>query len=410
MNNTKFAPRRVFITSVGVLSSLGSTPQEIMACFEKGRTAFMRPSFDRNAVVAPIENFDVKDFTGSFKGRRYLNRGAQFSVAAALCALKESGIDGEQAANAGLFVGSGPNFDIGKEVPRIKAGEIEEGGLMALWMLRFLPNTAASTIASLTGVHGENLTVGTACTAALQAIGEAYRKIRDGYLDLAFAGGGDSRMSKGGILAYKKAGALFVGDGDPATASRPFDRTRKGFVPGEGGAFFLLEEQGHAEKRGAKIYGEICGLGVSINGAGMTAPDPEGFWEEAAVRGALGEAGMTPAQIDAVAAHGTGTLLNDDMEAGLLVRVYGSHTPHVIALKSWIGHLSTACGAVELALCLILMQNSRLPEIRNLQDPCREGINFVRRREKTSVRTVMVENFGFGGQNSALIVKSPEML
>jgi 3-oxoacyl-[acyl-carrier-protein] synthase II len=408
MNNTKSTPRRVFITSIGVLSSLGSTPLEITASFKKGRTAFMRPAFDHSAVVAPIEKFDVKDFTGSFKGRRYLNRGAQFSVAAALCALKESGIDAEQAAKAGLFVGSGPNFDIGREVPRINAGEIEEGELMALWMLRFLPNTAASTIARLTGTHGENLTIGTACTATLQAIGEAYRKIRDGYLELAFAGGGDSRMSKGGILAYKKAGALFVGDGDPVMASRPFDKTRKGFVPGEGGAFFLLEEKRHAEKRGAIIYGEICGLGVSINGTGMTAPDPEGFWEEAAVRCALGEAGMTPAQIDVVAAHGTGTLLNDDMEAGLLARVYGNCAPHVIALKSWIGHLSTACGAVELALCLILMQNGFLPEIRNLQDPCREGINFVRRREKASFRTVMVENFGFGGQNSALIVKTTD--
>ncbi|MDO9585303.1 MAG: beta-ketoacyl-[acyl-carrier-protein] synthase family protein [Syntrophales bacterium] len=408
MKRPEAVSRKVVITAIGVISSLGNTPGEIMACLKDGRTSFTRPPFDDGVVAAPVGNFDIRDFTGPFKDRRYLNRGARFSVAAALSALKNSGLDEKTAAKAGLFAGFGPNFDIGGEIPEIHAGEIDAESLMALWILRFLPNTAASTIARLAGVHGENMTVVTACTASLHAIGEAFRKIKDGYLDLAFAGGGDSRMSPGAILAYKKTGALFTGDGDPSTASRPFDKKRSGFVPGEGGAFFLLEEREHAKRRGAAIFGEICGSGASMDGYSMTAPDPEGIWEEAAVRAALWEAGMSPAQIDAVAAHGTGTILNDDMEARLLARIYEGHAPHVIALKSWIGHLSAACGAVELAICLALMGDGCLPEIRNLNAPCHTGINFVQCGKAASLRTVMVENFGFGGQNSVLIIKAPD--
>ncbi len=399
--------RRVVITALGVISSLGAGEQEILAGFAQGQGAFRRPSFDRELVVAPITSFEIRDYTGPCKERRYLNRGAQFSVAAALAALKDSGLDGERASRAGLFVGAGPNLDLGGELPDIQAGKIAEESLMALWILRFLPNTAASVIARLLGVHGENLTVGTACTATLQALGEAFRKIKHGYLDLALAGGGDSRMSKGALLAYKKAGALYRGGGDPRQASRPFDETRQGFVPGEGGAFFLLEEQEHAQRRGAKIYGEICGFGASLTGYSMTAPDPAGYWEEAAVRSALGEARLQPGEIDVVAAHGTGTVLNDSMEATLLARVFAGHAPAVLALKSWIGHLSIACGAVELALCLTALRQGYLPEIRNLTTPCHQGLNFVRQGLTASPRTLLVENFGFGGQNGALIVKLP---
>ncbi|MFH1090352.1 MAG: beta-ketoacyl synthase N-terminal-like domain-containing protein, partial [Pseudomonadota bacterium] len=323
------------ITAIGLVCALGSTPEEIIAGFKSGRTTFVRPDFDDAIVTAPVNDFSLRDFTGPCKERRYLNRGARFSVAAAVAARQASGLDAEAAARAGLCVGSGPNLDVGGEFRRIDNGVIDEEDLMALWILRFLPNTAASTIALLIGTHGENLTVATACTATLQAIGEAFRKIKDGHLDLAFAGGGDSRLSKGSILAYKKAKALFAGEGDPTRAVCPFDKDRKGFVTGEGGAFFLLEEREHARRRGAKIYGEVRGFGTSLNGYSLTAPDPAGLWEEAAVRAALQEAGLAPAEIDLVAAHGTSTMLNDAMEANLLARIYGGQTPPVIALKSW---------------------------------------------------------------------------
>ena len=397
--------RRVVITSVGVISSLGFTAEEIVDNLKNENTLFEKSIFDDEVVVSPIKEFDVKNFAGRFKDKRYLNRGAQFCVASAIEAVKKAGIDKKLLAESGLFLGTGPNLDIGGEFPEIKDGEIDRKDLMALWMLKFLPNTAASVIARLVGIHGENHTLTTACSASMQAIGEAFRKIKDGYIDLAFAGGGDSRLSKSAILAYKKAKALFNGMDDPDKASRPFDKSRAGFVPGEGGAFFLLEELEHAKSRGAKIYCEICGYGASIDGYSMTAPEPEGKWAERSVNAALQEAGLTSSDIDVVSSHGTGTLLNDSMEADLIDRVYGKRAPFIIALKSWIGHIAAACGALELAICLACMRNSYLPKIRNLDEPCHDRLNFVREELEYPIQSILLENFGFGGQNSALIVR-----
>ncbi len=390
---------------MGVCSSLGFSEEQIVDNLKKGKVSFSRPSFADKVVVSPVQDFNVKSFTGRFKDRRYLSRGSQFCVASAIEAIKASGVEKDILSKTGLFMGTGPNLDIGGEFPEILDGKMDRDDLMALWMLKFLPNTAASATAKYAGIHGENLTVTTACAASLQAIGEAFRKIKDGYLDLAFAGGGDSRLSPGGILAYRKANALFEGGGNPEKASRPFDDKRKGFVPGEGGAVFLLEELAHAETRGASIHAEICGYGNSIDGYNMTAPDPDAKLGEKALLGALQEARMNPGDIDVVSAHGTGTPLNDAMEAGLLDRTFGAHAPFVVAFKSWIGHIAAACGALELAIGLACMKNDYLPEIRNLEAPCHSRINLVREARQYSAETMLLENFGFGGQNSAVIIK-----
>ena len=400
--------RRVVITSMGIVSSLGHGPGEIIKSLKKRNVSFERPAFDREVVTSPIVKFNVRDYTGPFKDGRYLSRGSQFAVAAAIAAIKNSGCEEGYLAKAGLFVGAGPNLNIGGEFPQIREGEIDRESLQALWILRFLPNTAASAIAKLAGLHGENLTVCTACSASLQAIGEAFRKIKCGYLDRALAGGGDSRLSRGGILAYKKAGALYKGDREPDKASRPFDDSRSGFVPGEGGAFFLLEELEKAKERGAEISGEICGYGSSMDASSMAAPEGTGKWGRLAVLSALQEAGMSPSQIDVVSAHGTGTLLNDGGEASLIDEIYSGDNPRVIALKSWIGHTASACGAMELTLSLICMRENYIPEIRNLEEPCSGKINFVRNGEPSAFGTCVIENFGFGGQNAALIVRRHE--
>ncbi len=396
--------RRVVITSIGVCSSLGFSLNQVIDNLKKGRICFMRPSFDDNVVISPVLNFNLKNFIGRFKDRRYLNRGAQFCVAAAIRAIDDAGIEKRSLSDAGLFIGTGPNLDISGEFTEKRRTDLACDDLMALWMLRFLPNTAASAIARLAGIHGENLTINTACAASLQAVGEAFRKIKEGFIDMALAGGGDSRISPGGILAYKKANAIFTGNGDPEKSSRPFDMKRNGFVPGEGGAVFLLEDMAHALKRGAPIYAEIRGYGSSLDGYNMTAPDPDASWSEKSVRSALREADMLPYDIEVVSAHGTGTVLNDETEANLLYRIFAERTPYVIAIKSWIGHIAAACGALELAVVLACMKNNYLPEIRNLEEPCHPQINFMRNGMEYNAGTVMLENFGFGGQNSALII------
>lgn len=400
--------KRVVITALGVVSSLGKSPEEIRSALREGRVAFERPVFDPDVVISPVGDFDLRRYTGAFKERRYLNRGAAFALATALEAVRDSGLTREMLAEAGLFVGSGPHLDIGTEFPVIENGRMDRSKLDALWILRFLPNTAASVIARACGVRGENLTVGTACAAALGAIGEAFRRIRDGYLTCALAGGGDSRAYPGGILAYKTAGALYRGEGDPDQASRPFDENRGGFVSGEGGAFFVLEEREHALRRGASILGEICGYGSTIDGYRMTAPAPDGAVAAKAVRKAMAEADVSAEDIDFIAAHGTGTVLNDQVEAKVIGDVFPGRTPAVIALKSWIGHLSTACGAVELAIALTAQGMDYLPRIRNLEHPCAEGIDFVHTGRHVRCSTFVIENFGFGGQNATLVVKRPE--
>ncbi len=396
---------RVVITSMGFVTSMGTSELEVMNRFQTDTVGFRFDDDYKGIPVCPIQDFDLRQYTGRLKNRRYLNRGAGFCVAAAILAAQNWKISNRPLSHSGLFTGTGPNYDISGECSEIVHGDLDHSSLQALWMLRFLPNTASSIISEILGIHGENATISTACSASLQAIGEAYRRIRDGYLEIALAGGGDSRLSKGGILAYQKAQALCTGEGDPYTLYSPFDEKRDGFVPGEGGAFFVLEELSCAEKRNAPIIGEVCGFGCSLDGWNMTAPEPEGIWGEKAVRHALKEADLQPMDIDLITSHGTGTFLNDQMEAALIHRIFFEKQPFVISLKSWIGHLAAACGAVETAITLLCMKNSFIPKIRNLKKPCAPDINLVLENREEQTNLALIQSFGFGGQNSALVVR-----
>ncbi len=396
--------RRVVITSTGAVSSLGCSPADIINSLRNDITAFGRPDCDPDAPACPVSNFDLKEYTGRFKYSRYLNRACQLGLAAAILAVKNSGLTRETLADAGLFSGTGPNLDIGAEFPEIKNGNLDSDSLPALWILKFLPNTLNSVIAQLCGICGDNLTVGTACAASMQAVGEAFRKIKDGYLKIALAGGGDSRINKGGMLSYKKASALYTGNLPPQKACRPFDNNHHGFVPGEGGAFFMLEELSHAEKRGAEILAEVRGFGASIDGYNMTAPQPQGVRAEKAMIKAMEEAGAGPKDISLISAHGTSTPLNDHTESEIIERVFEGETPSVTAIKSWTGHCAAACGAVEIAISLTCMRNNFIPRIRNLDDPCNKNINFVRDSQNKKINAMLLQNFGFGGQNCALVI------
>jgi 3-oxoacyl-[acyl-carrier-protein] synthase II len=389
--------RRVVITGSGYLSAIGNNISDVIENIVDDKIAESHISFDREVKVRVVENFDVKKYTGREKKTKYLNRGAGFSVAAALKAFEASGLK-KNIERAGLITSSGPNLDFGSEIDSIYDGEISRKGLNALWLLRFLPNTASTVIAGKTGFHGENVNFSTACASSLNAIGEAYRKIKDGYLDVALTGGGDSRVSEGGLLAYEMAGAL-----SKKNKQRPFDKERDGFIAGEGGGFLMLEELSHAVRRSANILGEVKGFGMSLDSGSLTAPDPTGIYAEKAMKEAIKDAGVAQSQIDLISAHGTGTNLNDDVEADLINRVYGNK-PKVISIKSWSGHLSTACGALETALTLDFMNSGFIPKIRNLKDPISD-INFNLKNIEDGFNTAALQNFGFGGQNCSLIIQ-----
>ncbi|MFO7885731.1 MAG: beta-ketoacyl-[acyl-carrier-protein] synthase family protein [Desulfobacteraceae bacterium] len=397
--------KRVVITGIGAVTSLGCSGGEILSSLQQEKTAFKRPGFDNSIVICPVNGFDVKSFTGRFKNSRYLNRGAAFALAAAINAVTDAGIPGRLLQQAGLYVGCGPNLDISEEFPDIKNRHIPWEKHAALWILKFLPNTAASAISQFLNIHGESATFGTACAASLQAMGNAFQKIKWGELPAALAGGGDSRLSQSAVMAYKKAGALYTGQGDPDQACCPFDRDRSGFVCGEGGAFFVLEELDHARQRKALIYGEICGFAASADGYAMTAPEPNGRWAKEAVKKAIDQANVCFDEIDLICAHGTSTPLNDSVEAGLLHELFADTTPAVTGIKSWIGHLSAACGAAELAIVLFCLQKKIIPPVRNLTHPCAD-IGFVMEAPaRFSPKAILLENFGFGGQNCAMVVK-----
>ena len=398
--------RRVVITGMGAITSLGSTADEMVFSLQNGMTAFDRFVSDKHCVVCPIKDFNITNYTGKLKNKRYLNRGASLSVAAAMIAFKDAKLQDTPLQEAGLFTGAGPNLDIENEFPELNNNRVGWEKIQALWLLKFLPNTAASVISQITDIHGECATYGSACAASLQAIGEAYRKIKHGYLNIAIAGGGDSRLNSGAMMAYKKARSIYVGESHPDNACRPFDQKREGFVPGEGSAFFVLENRDHALKRNADIKAEILGFGASIDGYRMTDPHPDGMYSQNAVSQSINEANLVPKDIDVIVSHGTGTYKNDSVEAIIIDRLCGHYYhPPVIALKSWIGHLSSACGAVELFLSLACMKHGYLPEIRNLNDPCHSKLNFVQSPKYSTFNTILLENFGFGGQNCSIIVR-----
>ncbi|MFH2090837.1 MAG: beta-ketoacyl synthase N-terminal-like domain-containing protein, partial [Pseudomonadota bacterium] len=237
---------RVVITAKGFISPLGNSEELVVSNMKQQLSVYENLECDPDVIAAPVKGFDIKTYTGRYKNARYLNRGAAFSLASALEAVKTSGLDPDQLACAGLFTGAGPNMDIGNEITQIDNGKIDPQGLSALWLLRFLPNTAAAMIADLTGIHGENFTISTACATGIQTLGEAFRKIKSGYLDIALVGSGDSRLNPGGVMAYEMAGALVTGSSSPRTGHRPFDADRAGFAMGEGGAFFVFESLDHA--------------------------------------------------------------------------------------------------------------------------------------------------------------------
>lgn len=400
---------RVVITGTGYITSLGCTSEELEKAVRSDTPAFTHSTSLEGCIECPIADFDLTRTTGRWKHKRYLARGAQLALSAALRAAKDSNLHEELLESAGLFTGVGPNLDIGADFPDIQKGHMNHLHLPALWMLRYLPNTTASAISQFLNIHGENSTIGTACSASTQALGEAFRRIKDGYLTTALAGGGDSRLSHGGLLGYNKAQALWNKGGDPDNACRPFDENRAGFIAGEGGAMFVLESLEQAQARGAHILAEICGYGASMDAHAMTAPHPEGRYAEQAVRSALAEAGMAPDEINLISAHGTSTPLNDQMEAGMIDRVFyareHSRNPVVTAIKSWIGHCSAAAGAVELSILIALHRNGLIPPIRNLSKPCNANIDYETELTAPTGNNILLENFGFGGQNSALILR-----
>lgn len=398
------APERVVISGAGCCTALGHDLDSLGRALREGRDAFRASTALPELAVCPADDWGQDAARQTFEAwrhRHYLNRGGQMAVLAGLRALHDAGLDG-LPARAQIITAVGPMLDITGE-PGLPPRDTSTLG--ALWLLRWLPNTAAGALARFTGCHGETVTVNAACASALQALGDAWRRLRFGLADAVLVAAGDSRLSLGGLLGYHKARALSLCA--PGTGPRPFDLGRDGFVPGEGGAAFVLETLSSAQARGARIHAEILGYGASVDAESLTAPEARGTWAELAVRAALDEAGLAARDLGWLSAHGTGTQLNDQAESLLWERLLAPAVtgPAVMAFKSWLGHGSSACGALELCCALAAWREGHMPPVRHLERPCSGRLDFVREPRPFPSGRGLLENFGFGGQNAALVVE-----
>ena len=400
--------QRVVITGMGLCSSLGHSRTQVLVTLQERQNTFCHSDVLPDTVVSPVKTPGDDAAVARLKAwrhRRYLSRGGFFAVLAGLRAVDDAHLV-RLPEDMGLIGCAAPTLDFSAEQGLAPADPLK---LDALWLLRWLPNTPVSALATLLGVHGPGLTLGCACASGLSALGEAWFRIRHGAAHCLLVACGDSRLSLGGLLGYARAHTLSHGFA-PEQASRPFDRARNGFVPGEGGAAMVLESLEHARARGARIRAEVLGYGASLDAGSLAAPDAEGRFAQWAIEKALGEASCTAADLDWVSTHGTGTRLNDEMEACVLRRICAgrSRFPLLAAVKSWTGHLASACGALETVVCLWAAAAGFLPRVCNLEEPLAADLPFVTEQTDWQGRRLacgLVENFGFGGQNAALVLR-----
>ncbi len=409
------APRAV-VTGIGIVSPLGN-----------GVGAFWERALAGHVGIAPITRFDpaefssriaaqVDDFDASAyldaKRLRWTDRFAQFSIAASRMALEDGGLSLEgRADETGVYIGSALGGLAYAEEQHTVFRERGIKHVRPLLAISVFGGAATTQVALELGIRGPNLANGNSCAAGSVAIGEAFRAIARGEVRAALAGGVEAPLSPLVFGAFSIIRAMSTNNADPAHASRPFDRDRDGFVMAEGAGMLLLERFDDAVARGARIYGEVTGFGLTGDAHHMTAPDPEARSSARAMQNALREASVTPEEVELVDAHGSSSKLNDVTEARALASVFGERAGSipVIATKGQHGHALGATGAWEAALSLLAMQEGRLPGAVNLlhRDPeC--GLDVRRETRAARPRIVLSNSTGFGGINAALVMRSSE--
>ena len=405
---------RVVITGLGIVSPIGT-----------GKEDFWKALLEGVSGVGPITRFDasshatqiaaeVKDFDPGLymdkKEARRMDRFAQYAVAASVLALSDSGLEVNEA-NAqciGTYVSSGIG---GMETLEAQCRVLNDKGpgrVSPFLVPMMIGNMASGQIAIRLGLKGPSSDIVTACASSAQAIGDAARVIERGDALAMLAGGAESAITPLAIAGFNAARALSTRNDSPASASRPFDLERDGFVMGEGGAVLVLEELEHARGRGAHIYAEIKGYATTNDAYHVTAPDPEARGAIHCIRKALADAGLQPEEIDYVNAHGTSTDLNDRLETAALKSVFGEHARRlaVSSTKSMVGHLLGAAGAAELIATSLAIENGVVPPTINLVHPDPDcDLDYVpNAARKMNVRAALKNSLGFGGHNCCLVL------
>ncbi len=406
---------RVVVTGIGAVTPLGIGTHVFwprMLAGESGvaRVSLLDPSEFSTQIAAEVKDFDAEQWLDKKEARR-IDRFIAFAVAAAKLAMDDSKIvvDEELADEFGVLIGSGIGglTFLGEQHRRqVEGGPSRVSPFLVPYMI---PDMASGYVSIQQGLKGPNNCVVTACATGANAIGDAYHIIKRGDAVAMLAGGTEAPINEIGLAGFSSMRAMTTRNDDPLHASRPFDADRDGFVIAEGAAVLVLEDYDFAKARGAHLYGEIAGYGMSGDAYHITAPDSEGDGAYRAMRKALKNADMKPEEIGYINAHGTSTPLNDRLETMAIKRAFGDAAMAipVSSTKSMIGHTLGAAGAIEAAICLLAMRDGMLPPTVNLEklDPDCDLDYVPNVARKAEFGAALSNSFGFGGHNVALIFK-----
>jgi 3-oxoacyl-[acyl-carrier-protein] synthase II len=396
--------RRVVVTGAGVISSIATGREEFWDALQAMRSGARLVELERYGTIGAFPSLpdDAEERFGRRNARRMDRTGRLAAVATAL-ALEDAGDLGVDDQRFGCAIGSAHG---GADTLHEAYETFFERGADRLSPFSIplgLPNTAASAVAREHGLHGPSASIGTACAAGSDAIGTAFRLIRDGQADAMVAGGADAAITPFLIAGCKKLGALSPGLGEPTKLSRPFDRGRDGFVMGEGSGILVLEDRERALARGARVLAEVAGFGQTCDAGHLTDPDETGAGPGRAVRLALEDAGLEPGQIGYVNAHATSTPAGDIAELRALAAAGLSGAP-VSSTKSLHGHALGAAGGIEAIAALMALVRGVLPAGANIDDPEDDPpADLVREPREAQVDAVLSNSFGFGGHNAAVV-------
>ena len=405
--------RRVVVTGLGVISPVGNTVADAWKAITESKSGIANiTSFDASAFstrfAGEVKGFNVEDYLDA-KEARHMDKFIHFGMAAGIQAIQDSGITvtEENADRIGVIIGSGigglPMIEAQKE-------DYDKRGprrISPFFVPASIINMISGNLSIKYGMRGPNLSIVTACTTGLHSIGAAARLIEYGDADVMIAGGAESTVSPLGLGGFASARALSSRNDDPATASRPWDTDRDGFVLGEGAGVMVLEEYEHAKARGAKIYAELLGFGMSADAYHMTSPLEDGAGGSKASQNALKNAGINPDQVNYVNAHGTSTPLGDVAEVQGVKRTFGEHAKKLVvsSTKSATGHLLGGAGGLESVFTVLAIHNQVIPPTINLfnQDPACDLDFCANTARNATINYALKNSFGFGGTNGSLL-------
>jgi len=405
--------RRVVVTGLGVISPSGNSAGELFGNLMSAKSGVRRISsaYAEKLSVRIAAEVDFDPLAYFAKKMVSLDRTSQMALAAASQAWSDSGLtlDGEEKERAGVFIGTGMGGAQSLDTVCIQLYKEDKARVSPLSIVKIMSSAPASHISINYGFTGPCLTYTIACSSSSIAIGEAYRQIKYGFVDNAFAGGTESIINYTSFKSWESLGVLAKEDPETLAAScRPFSKNRTGFVLGEGAAMVVLEDMERAQKRGAKIYGELIGYGSTSDAYHITGPSVDG--QERAIRMALDEAGIGPDSVDYINAHGTATATNDVVETNAIKKAFGdrAYKVPVSSTKSMHGHLIGAGGALEFVISLLAIKNKAIPPTANLNVPDPEcDLDYVPNEGRTdrNVRIIMSNSFAFGGINAVLLAR-----